>query len=61
MFLIKGGYDTNLQKMKNIFKTTLSKNLQVKVHQPFIIFVVEEHTLVVLVIDLFLYRPNFTK
>ena len=36
--------------MKNISKTTLSKNPQVKVHQPFIIFVVEEDTLVVLVL-----------
>ena len=36
--------------MKNILKTTLSKNPQVKVHQPFAIFVVEEDTLVVLVL-----------
>ena len=36
--------------MKNILKTTLSKNPQVKVHQPFVIFVVEEDTLVVLVL-----------
>ena len=50
MFLIKGGYDTNLQKMRSILKTTLSKNPQVKVHQPFAIFVVEEDTLVVLVL-----------
>ena len=50
MFFIKGGYDTKLQRMKNISKTTLSKNLQVKVYQPYAIFVVEEDTLVVLVI-----------
>ena len=36
--------------MKYISKTTLSKNPQVKVHQPFAIFVVEEDTLVVLVL-----------
>ena len=36
--------------MKNISKTTLSKNPQVKVHQPYVIFVVEEDTLVVLVL-----------
>ena len=36
--------------MKNISKTTLSKNPQVKVHQPYAIFVVEEDTLVVLVL-----------
>ena len=36
--------------MKNILKTTLSKNRQVKVHQPFAIFVVEDDTLVVLVL-----------
>ena len=36
--------------MKNISKTTLSKNPQVKVHQPYVIFVVEEGTLVVLVL-----------
>ena len=36
--------------MKNILKITLSKNPQVKVHQPFAIFVVEEDTLVVLVL-----------
>ena len=36
--------------MKNISKTTLSKNPQVKVHQPYEIFVVEEDTLVVLVL-----------
>ena len=36
--------------MKNISKTTLSKNPQVKVHQPYAIFMVEEDTLVVLVI-----------
>ena len=36
--------------MKNISKTTLSKNPQVKVHQPYAIFVVEEGTLVVLVL-----------
>ena len=48
MFLIKGGYDTKLQRMKNISKTTLSKNPQVKVHQPYAIFVVKEDTLVVL-------------
>ena len=35
--------------MKNISKTTLSKNPQVKVHQPYAIFVVEEDTLVVFV------------
>ena len=34
--------------MKNILKTTLSNNPQVKVHQPFSIFVVEDDTLVVL-------------
>ena len=50
MFLIKGGYDTKLQRMKNISKPTLSKNLQVKVHQPYAIFVVEEDTLLVLVL-----------
>ena len=36
--------------MKNISKTALSKNPQVKVHQPYVIFVVEEDTLVVLVL-----------
>ena len=36
--------------MKNISKTTLSNNSQVKVHQPFAIFVVDEDTLVVLVL-----------
>ena len=36
--------------MKNISKTTLLKNPQVKVHQPYAIFVVEEDTLVVLVL-----------
>ena len=36
--------------MKNISKTTLSKNPQVKVYQPYAIFVVEEDTLVVLVL-----------
>ena len=36
--------------MKNISKTTLSKNPQVKVHQSYAIFVVEEDTLVVLVL-----------
>ena len=37
--------------MKNISKTTLSKNPQVKVHQPYTIFMVEEEdTLVVLVL-----------
>ena len=36
--------------MKNISKTTLSNNPQVKVHQPYVIFVVEEDTLVVLVL-----------
>ena len=36
--------------MKKISKTTLSKNPQVKVHQPYAIFVVEEDTLVVLVL-----------
>ena len=36
--------------MKNISKTTLSNNPQVKVHQPYSIFVVEEDTLVVLVL-----------
>ena len=36
--------------MKNISKTTLSKNPQVKVHQAYVIFVVEEDTLVVLVL-----------
>ena len=36
--------------MKNISKTTLSKNPQVKVNQPYVIFVVEEDTLVVLVL-----------
>ena len=50
MFLIKGGYDTKLQTKKNISKTTLSKNPQVKVHQPYTIFVVDEDTLVVLVL-----------
>ena len=35
--------------MKNISKSTLSKNPQVKVHQPYAIFVVEEDTLVILV------------
>ena len=36
--------------MKNISKTTLSRSPQVKVPQPFVIFVVEEDTLVVLVL-----------
>ena len=36
--------------MKIILKTTLSKNPQVKVRQPFAIFVVDEDTLVVLVL-----------
>ena len=36
--------------MKNISNTTLSNNPQVKVHQPYAIFVVEEDTLVVLVL-----------
>ena len=36
--------------MKNISKTTLSKNPQVKVHQPYAFFVVDEDTLVVLVL-----------
>ena len=36
--------------MKNISKTTLSKSPQVNVPQPFAIFVVEEDTLVVLVL-----------
>ena len=36
--------------MKNISKTTLSKNPQVKVHQPYAIFVVEEDTLVALIL-----------
>ena len=35
--------------MKNILKTNLSRNRQVKVHQPFVIFVVEEDILVELV------------
>ena len=46
----RGGKDTKLQRMKNISKITLSKNPQVKVHQPYAIFVVEEDTLVVLVL-----------
>ena len=36
--------------MKNISKTTLSNNPQVKVHQPYVIFVVEEDILVILVL-----------
>ena len=36
--------------MKNILKTTLSKNSQVKVFQSFVIFVINEDTLVVLVL-----------
>ena len=36
--------------MKNISKTTLSNNPQVKVHQPYAIFLVEEDTSVVLVL-----------
>ena len=42
------GYKTS--KNEKYFKTTLSKNPQVKVHQPYAIFVVEEDTLVVLVL-----------
>ena len=42
------GYKT--LKNENISKTILSKNPQVKVHQPYAIFVVEEDILVVLVL-----------